>query len=333
MPDSPYRIAVIATPNFNLATTTGFLDPFRVANYLHGSSMFRWSLHSLAASPLSASNGLQLSVAPLEDAPEKPDLVVVSSSWTPEAYADDALLARLRRWSRAGCPLAALDTGAFILARAGLLAGRRATVHYEHIDAFAELFPEIGLTEDLFTIDQGRLTCCGGAASTDLALHLLRQQQGDALANAAARYIFHERLRPEGAQQFPQSVEPLGTSTPKSLRRAIRLMEANLEANLSIPDICAGVDLSQRQLERLFRTHVGKSPQLYYRDIRLDRARGLVTQTDMPMSEIAVACGFTSQVHFSRVYRERFGLPPTKDRVQGRIPFEYRAWPMHRSGA
>jgi len=88
--------------------------------------------------------------------------------------------------------------------------------------------------------------------------------------------------------------------------------------------------MSQRQLDRLFQRYVGRSPVIYYRDIRLDRARGLVTQTDMRLAEVALASGFASPVHFSRAYRDRFGVPPRKDRIEGRIPFEYRAWPMYR---
>lgn len=329
---APYQIAVIVTPRFNLATTTAFLDPFRVANYLNGSTLFRWSIHATAPGPTEASSGLSLATDPLSTIPDKPDLAVVSSSWTPEEYGAEPLLARLRKWARMGAMLGGLDTGAFLLAKAGLLDGRRATVHYEHLDAFAELFPAVDATEDLFVMDTGRLTCCGGAAGTDLALHILRSLYGDGLANAAARYVFHESLRPEGTQQFPQRVEPLGSAAPSMLRKAIRLMEANLEAPVSIPEICADIGLSQRQLERLFNSFVRKPPQLYYRDIRLDRARGLVTQTELRLSEIAYACGFSSPMHFSRAYRDRFGLPPSKDRVQGRIPFEFRAWPMHRGG-
>ena len=107
-------------------------------------------------------------------------------------------------------------------------------------------------------------------------------------------------------------------------------MEAHLETPLSIAGIAAAARVSQRQLNRLFDTYVGKTPSLYYRDIRLDRARGLVTQTDMALSQVALASGFASPVHFSRAYKERFGLPPRQDRVEGRVPFEFRAWPMHR---
>ena len=124
-------------------------------------------------------------------------------------------------------------------------------------------------------------------------------------------------------------IEPYGQTTPALVRKAIDLMEAHLEDPVPIPKLCSKLQVSQRHLGRVFKRYVGKTPVHYYRDIRLDRARGLVTQTEMKLSEIAVASGFTNQVHFSRSYRERFGLSPTQDRVEGRVPFEFRAWPMH----
>lgn len=327
----PYRLAILLTPDFNLSATVGFLDPFRAANYLAGAHLYRWRVASVAGGPCRASNGLTVETEPLVNLMGfRPDLAAVSASWSPERKGLPALVAALRSWARRDCRLVGLDTGAFILAQAGLLSGRRATVHYEHIDAFAELYPEIEVTEALFEVDGPRMTSGGGAASVDLALHLLTGIGGPSVANAAARYIFHGEARPPGAPQNPERAEPLGATAPAPVRRAIRIMEAHLEDPLSIPDICQEVGISQRQLDRLFAASVGKSPALYYRDIRLDRARGFVTQTDMRLCDVAVASGFTCQSHFSRAYRERFGLPPRRDRVEGRVPFEFRAWPMHR---
>ena len=210
------------------------------------------------------------------------------------------------------------------------LSGKRATVHYEHIDAFAELHPDIDVTEDLFTVDGPCMTCCGGGAAADMALHMVRDRFGETIANSAARYVFHQGIRSQGMPQLPSLTEPLGRAVPDTVRAAIRLMEAHLEEPLPVPRISQGTGISQRQLNRLFTRHLGKSTALYYRDIRLDRARGLVTQTELPLTEVAVACGFRSQAGFSRVYRERFGLAPSRDRTEGRVPFEFRAWPMHR---
>jgi transcriptional regulator GlxA family with amidase domain len=324
------KLLVIVTPNFNLAATVGFLDPFRVSNYLDGSIRYRWELASAAGGHIVASNGLSLPTRALRDLHNQPqDVVVVSSSWAPENHNSVPLRSALQRWARAGVTLGALDTGAFILAEAGLLKGKRATTHYEHIDALKELYPETEVSEDLFVFDDKRITCCGGSAATDFALHIIRSLHGDFLANAAARYLFHPNLRPQGSPQNPAAVEPLGSTAPIMLKRAIKLMEEHLEEALSIPQICKRLRLSQRQLDRLFALYVRKSPVLYYRDIRLDRARGLVTQTDMRLSEVAIASGFPNQSHFSRAYREKFGLSPRTDRVEGRVPFEFRAWPMH----
>lgn len=325
-------IHILVTPFFNIAATMNFIDPFRAANYLEGTNLFRWAFISETGGAISASNGLSVDTVSLEDARrDVPDLLIVSSSWEPEAHVSPRIRAALRDAAKRQITLGALDTGAFVLAHAGLLEGYRATVHYEHIDALEELFPNTQVAETLWTIDRRRFTCCGGAAALDLALHLMQQMKGGALANAAARYIFAPTLRGHGAPQYPQDSEPLGNSVPDSVRAAIRIMEANLESPLSMTEICSEIGLSHRHLDRLFARYVRKTPGLYYRDIRLDRARGLVTQTNMSMSEIAYASGFSSQVHFSRAYKNRFGLAPSKDRVQGRIPFEFRAWPMHRA--
>ena len=325
------EILVLVTPHFNLAATMAFLDPFRAANYLAGRQLFQWSFVSEQGGLCRASNGVEIAVQALGDFKQAlPDIVVLSSSWTPEAFASEALLTALRKFARAQRYIAGLDTAAFILAQAGLLDGKQATVHYEHIDAFGEKYPDTGISEDLF-LHEGTLgTCCGGAASGEYALFLLRGLVGDALTNDCAKYLFYSTLRGPGAHQTDDQLEPLGNTAPPKVRKAIEIMERHLETLISIPDLCRLAGVSQRQLNRLFQDYVKTSPQLYYRDIRLDRARGLVTQTELPLSEVALACGFPSHVHFSRAYKARFGVPPNKDRVDGRVPFEFRAWPMYR---
>ena len=324
------NILILVTPHFNLATTTGFIDPFRAANYIIGKNAFRWHLASLEGGTVQASSGISVATEKLADILQpKPAIAVVSASWAPDAHQGRDMVATVLRLAQSGARVGGLDTGGFILAKAGLLKGKRATVHYEHIDAFQELYPEVTVTENLFEMGSNTFTCCGGLASTDLALHLLREVKGEGLANATARYLFHHSVRGAGASQNPHLIEPYGQTTPALVRKAIDLMEAHLEDPVPIPKLCSKLQVSQRHLGRVFKRYVGKTPVHYYRDIRLDRARGLVTQTEMKLSEIAVASGFTNQVHFSRSYRERFGLSPTQDRVEGRVPFEFRAWPMH----
>ncbi len=334
MPDASldqHEIVVFVTPHFNVSATTSFIDPFRASNYLTGTNDFFWSFVSQNGGPIEASNGLVVTTKPLDEILDRrPWLVVVSSSWTPERYASRKLRTSLQRWERAGAIIGGLDTGGIILANAGLLNGKTATVHYEHIDAFIEIAANTTVSEDMFVLDDRIFTCCGGTASTDAGLRFVHAIAGENVANAAARYLFHHDVRGGNESQNPKVVEPMGYVTSGLVRAAIDLMEAHLEKTLSIPDIAASLDISQRQLSRLFRQYVQKSPVEYYRDIRLDRARGLVTQTELKFSEIAAASGFNSQVHFSRAYHQCFGLSPSADRIEGRVPFEFRAWPMYK---
>ena len=329
--DHQLTIVVFVTPHFNVSATSSFIDPFRIVNYLSGTTKFAWVFVSEDGGAVTASNGMVVDTKPLKDIERsEPWMVLVSSSWTPEQFASRPLRTVLRRWDGKGAIIGGLDTGGIILAKVGLLNGKTATVHYEHIDAFIEVAADTTVSENMFVLDGRSFTCCGGTASTDLALRFVHQVSGESMANATARYLFHHNVRGEGRSQNPKVVEPMGHVTSGVVRAAIDVMEAHLESTLSIPEIAARLRTSQRHLSRLFQQYVGKSPVAYYRDIRLDRARGLVTQTELKFSEIAAASGFNSQIHFSRAYHQRFGLTPSADRIEGRVPFEFRAWPMYK---
>ncbi|SLN48517.1 HTH-type transcriptional regulator CdhR [Falsiruegeria litorea R37] len=327
--DRKLDIIILVSPHFNVSATTSFVDPFRVANYLIGSSIFSWTYVSETGGPVESSSGLVVETAPLADVVAlTPWLVVVSTSWTPERHGTTQFKMALQKWAAGGVIVGGLDTGAIVLASAGLLRGKTATVHYEHIDALSEIAHDTIVSENMIVFDGKFFTCCGGSAATDLGLRFVHSVAGESIANASARYLFHHDVRGEDQSQNPKGAEPLGYVTSGVVREAIDMMEAHLETTLSIPEISARLDVSQRHLNRLFRQYVRKSPVEYYRDIRLDRARGLVTQTELKFSEIAQASGFGGQVHFSRAYRKRFGLAPSADRIEGRTPFEFRAWPM-----
>jgi AraC family carnitine catabolism transcriptional activator len=128
---------------------------------------------------------------------------------------------------------------------------------------------------------------------------------------------------------FPIHHEPVGYVAPRKLRHAIASIERNLENPLALSIIAKEVGLSRRQLERTFRAHSGVTPIKYYLERRLDRARGMVTQTDMSLPDLAVACGSSSEEYFARAYKRRFGSQPSKERREGRIPFQFRAFPSH----
>jgi transcriptional regulator GlxA family with amidase domain len=324
------HIATLILPRFNALATLAFIDPFRAANYLSARPLYSWRFLSLDAAPVVASNGVTLSdTMPFDDVVDEFDFVAVSASWTPEAYCNARLFRWLRRCSWRGAALGGIDTGAAVLASGALLDGYRSTVHYEYTAAFRELFPQLEVSDHLFVIDRDRFFSSGGAASADMALEMIRREHGIELSTASARYIYHDRIRPPSEKQHPLLREPIGSSVPLKIRAAILLMEGNLEEPVPVPVICDRVGMSQRHMERLFRMTTGVSPLHYYLDLRLDRARGLVTQTEMSILAISIASGFATPGQFARAYKQRFEHTPTEDRFVGRIPFQFRSFPGH----
>lgn len=321
---------MLLLPGFNSLAAQAFIDPFRAANYLRGSKIYSWQFLSQQGGPVVASSGIEISgTSAISDLSDGLEMLVVNASWTPEAFRDPKLQSWLRSVSRQGVVLGGLDTGAFVLAFAGLLERHRAVVHYEHSAAFEELFPALACDEALYSIDRRRFSCCGGVAAVDLALELIQRQNGIELANAAARYIFHERLRDAGEAQIPRRLQPVGYQVPDKLREAILLMERNIEEPLTQSELANYLDMSVRQVQRIFKQYIGVTPVRYYLNVRLDRARGLVTQTEMPIMDVSALCGFSRPEQLSRAYSLRFDITPMRDRIEGRIPFQFRNFTEH----
>ena len=228
-------------------------------------------------------------------------------------YNDKTVFSWLRRLDRKGTNIGALCTGSHVLARAGLLEGYRCTIHWENITGFIEEFPGIEITNELFEIDRNRFTCSGGTAALDMMLNLIGRQHGHELAAAVSEQFIHERIRDQHDHQRMALTARLGVRHPK-LIQVIKLMEQHLEEPLDRAALAAKVRLSTRQLERLFGKYLRRSPARYYLELRLNRARLLLLQTNMSVIDVALACGFVSASHFSKCYRDFFGKTPRKER-------------------
>jgi transcriptional regulator GlxA family with amidase domain len=269
--------------------------------------------------PVRASNGVlvytdqslaDVDIRPGSNAP----MVIVCSGMGAERYRDKELFAWLRRADRSGAVIGAVCSGAFVLARAGLLEGRKCTVHWESLPGFMEDFPEIDVTADLFEVDENRVTCSGGTAALDLMLNLIGREHGQELATKISEQCLLDRIRqPHDHQRMPYRVR-LGVHNPK-LIAAIEMMESNVEEPLNQEMLARYIGLSRRQLERLFRKHLGRTPAQYYLELRLERARHLLYQTAMPIMNVAFACGFVSASHFSTCYRQMYGKTPRAERL------------------
>lgn len=313
IPDRAPQIGFLLLPRFSLLGFSAALEPLRLANMLSGRELYRWTLMSSDGQPAPSSSGM-LSVPdrPMSDL-DGLDALIVAASWNPERVITPPVIACVRRAARRGLILGALETGTYALARARALDGYQATIHWEEIASFGETFPDILIKRDLFVVDRDRFTSAGGASGLDMMLHLIAADHGQVFANRMAEEFIHADIRGADAPQRMPVRRRLQAGSPR-LARAVELMEATLEEPLTVDAVARRSGVSMRELERLFRRWLRTTPARYYRELRLMRARALLQQTDLPVTEIAMASGFASAAHFSRCYRQQFGHPPTVER-------------------
>lgn len=313
--DGPEPIGFLLVPKFSMMAFVCAVEPLRVGNRLAGREIFAWHAYSTDGAPVEASNGMRIMVeGPVQAIGDIPTLLVCAG-FEPERYATRSVLRALQRLARAGVVLGGLDTGALLLAKARLLDGVTVTMHWEAVPAFREAFPEIRVRDELYEVDGNRITCAGGAAAVDLMLDMIATKYGPALAIAVSEQLIHERIRDRRDHQRMQPSSRLGVSDWR-LIKVISLMERHLDEPLGKDRLAHGCRISTRQLERLFRAHLGATPSGYYLELRLIRARHLLRQTQMSVIEIAAAAGFTSASSLSRAYATHFGLPPSRDRLE-----------------
>lgn len=319
------HFAFMPLPNFTMIAFTNAIEVLRMANYLSGQPLYRWSIISPQGGMVTASNGLAVDTGPAECAGQ-PDIVFVCGGVDVQRATQPEHLAALRRFARAGVALGSLCTGTYALAKAGLLAGYACAIHWENLSALKEEFPDTRFLKELFVIDRDRVTCTGGVAPLDMMLNLIASRIGTARVTQIAEQFIVEHVRDTSAQQRMPLVARLGSAN-KSLFEVIALMENNIEEPLSREELARLANMSQRQLQRLFREHLGMTPTHYYLTLRLRRARELLLQTDMSIMHITMACGFQSACHFSKSYRDAFGTAPTRERRKQVAPLAQPSMP------
>jgi transcriptional regulator GlxA family with amidase domain len=240
------------------------------------------------------------------------DLLLVCAGGNPAVYRSKSTFAWLRRLARRGVVVGGVSGGPFILAHAGLLDGRRCTLHWEHAPAFQEAFPDVELTRSLFEIDNDRITCSGGIAGLDMMVALIGRDHGHKLAAAVGDWFLHTHVR-EGV--CPQRMDlrfRLGIKD-ESLLAVLREMEATLDQPLPRTELANRAGMSLRQLERSFRRQIGRGIHEHYLVLRLERSRQLLRQSPLSITEIALATGFPGTSQFSRAFRKSFGYPPSRE--------------------
>ncbi|WP_118183947.1 GlxA family transcriptional regulator [Paraburkholderia phosphatilytica] len=310
------RFGIVLLPNFTLTAFSGFVDLLRLAS--DEGDMSRpvrcsWTIIGESLVPVRASCGIQVTPwTTFEDAGTFDYVVVVGGLLHSGPSASAATLKFIRAAAETSATLVGICTGVFALMRAEVMDGYRMCVSWFHYWDFVERFPGVDernlIADRLFVIDRRRITCSGGRASIDVAAAILLRHVEATIVQKALRILLVDDAQKGNAPQpHPPGLEP---ATHPKVRRAILLMEQHIGHPLSLAELAHRVEMSVRQLERLFAAETGKSPHAYGRQIRIRMASWLLTSSDRTVADIATSCGFADASHLGREFRKAFGESP-----------------------
>ncbi|MEO1139093.1 MAG: GlxA family transcriptional regulator [Pseudomonadota bacterium] len=307
------RFVFVLLDNFTLLCFSAAVESLRIANRMAGETLYEWTLAGEGGETVTCSAGAEFKLDIDLEELRRDDVVMICGGINVQAATTKKVLNWVRREARRGLVVGGLCTAAYTVAKAGLLDGKRATIHWENHDSFAEEFDEVELTKSVFVVDGNRLTTAGGTSSIDLMLKLIADDHGEQLANAVADQLIYSSIRTDQDTQRLSVPTRIGVRHPK-LSQVIQMMENNIEEPISPSILAKEVAMSTRQLERLFRRYLNRSPKRYYMELRLQKARNLLMQTDMTVINVALACGFASPSHFSKCYRSHYNTTPYRER-------------------
>jgi AraC family transcriptional regulator, carnitine catabolism transcriptional activator len=307
---APADVVFLLIQRFSMISLYGALEPLRIANRFAG-KRFSWRFVSADGTPVSASNDIPISVMGSLADLGRPTMVVICASYEPERGITKPVLSAVRKLAAQKVLLAGIDTGPFVMARAGVLDGYRATCHWESLPGFRESFLRIQTMQSLYEVDRDRMTCAGGSSSIDMMLDWIKQQLGRGIAVTVADQLVHSRIAEQRGEARAPAAARYGT-TDARLLACISLMEEQVEEPYDIKALAARAGVSVRQLERLFANALNKRPMGFYLGLRLERAERLINYSIMSVREVALATGFSSLPLFSRSFRNHFGTSPSK---------------------
>lgn len=314
------RIAFVLLEHFSMMAFTGAVDAIVTANLLSRTPLYRFQSISLEGGSVLSDLGISISSdAELQtlDA-EGLDLLIVCGGYRSNLSPKSAVFNRLRAIARHGATMGGLWNGSNVLAQAGLLDGYACTTHPESRAGLQESCPRVKLLPIPFVIDRDRISSAGANSALGMMLAVIRHQHGDDVVQGIEAILACDRSTEEVPDR-PMPVIEGSATMPDALRSIMKLMESNIEEPLEIDDLARYVQVSRRQIDRLFQRYMKTTPSRYYLELRVTRARRLLLQTNAPITTVAIACGFASAPHFSRCYRDFFGVSPSKGRAAQRI--------------
>ncbi len=303
-------IGVLPIAGFALMSYAATVEPLRAANLLSRRQLYRVIDIALGDVMVQSSGAAAVTPAARVGDALALDYLFVVAGGDPVSFDDRRVLNWLARLARSGVIMGGVSGGPVLLARAGLMTGRRMTVHWEHAAALAEMSPHLLIERTLYVIDRDRVTCAGGTAPLDMMHALIALHHGAPFAQQVSDWFMHTEIRPSIGPQRGGLVERVGSTNPAILD-AVRVMEDHIAEPVPLTRLAASAGISPRQLNRLFRGRLGRSTMQYYRELRLDKAMNLLRNSPLPLTEIALASGFANSSHFARQFSDHFGAAPS----------------------
>lgn len=300
-------------PDFCLMAFSSAIEPLRIANAVLGKEYYSWSLISSDGSAVSCSNGVAIAADIAAGNNDRYDAVFVCGGKNTHRLKDKKALQWIRYLADQGTVLGALFSGTFILARAGVLTGRRCTIHWEFLPRIRKEFSQLDLSTQLFEIDHDRYTCADGFAAMDMFLDEIRNKHGADISDRICERLLITKIRNKNDRQCVPVTNRVDASPPQ-LIDAVSIMRANIEEPIRLDDLARLVGISRRHLTLLFQNHMQCNPAKYYMQLRVDSARKMLLDTGMPIGKIGYACGFTSATRFTKCYKNLYSIPPSDER-------------------
>ncbi|WP_341368531.1 GlxA family transcriptional regulator [Yoonia sp. BS5-3] len=298
-------VALLLYPGFSNHCLANAVEPLRAANEFLGRNYYDWSFASLEGDKVISSSGLPVMPERHISDHQGGDHLCVLAGYDVQSYAHHKTARALQSASRRFAHIIGMDTAPWLLARAGLLDGKAATIHPLERVRFSEAFTDVRVVADRYVVDGHIMTCSGATTAFELVLHLIARSHGEALKLDVSSMFLDASLDPGAAGV------PIKTRSPK-LAQVLAQMSDNIENPLPIAIFAQAVEMSQRNLARLFQQELGATPQQVYRHLRLSTAREYLQHSPFSVSEIALRCGYKNASAMTRAYVAEFGVTPSQ---------------------
>ena len=311
------HVAFVLLENFSMMAFTGAVDSLVTANLLSQSQLFKFTSYGYRGEAVQSDLNIDISVSGkfATISPENVDVLIVCGGLRSDLEIDKTLQSIIQKASRSNCILGGIWNGSYILAQAGVMNDYQCTIHPENHALMTEVFPKVQVNKRPYVIDRDRISSAGATSTLSMMLSLIGQLESEDLMHRVEAILNVDSVLGEAADGS-LTMLPSDPTMPDTLREVLQLMETHIDDPLTTIQLADSVEISRRQLERLFLRYLDSSPAKYYLALRLGRAHQLLRQSNASIFNIAIACGFTSSTHFSHSFKDHYGTSPSATRSQ-----------------